>query len=486
MALRESMPSSGRRKESRHHHPHSHTQPSHQSQSQSRSQSRSLSPHGQPLVTSGTDSSNRRLASGDVEQENERLKRKIDALELEKAERARKSQKRGTAKSIESQGRGLCRMASMFTPIAHVVMCYYRYNPDVSEEEEEVDFAELGEKEKEEYWQGKIEKSTFKRNIWAYYIVKDMIAGFHEAVTGVINGEVGGVTSLCRQLQKGATQARGEDIHTLQAEVANWLNSRPPGKCAHPILSTKSRANRGFKHDLTGKLLCPIHLDWSNITIRAQIRAKNIKTSNSFFLRCFYHDEEGDADDVEKGFLRSTLLIQVWQQIFRSSGSITSDTSSSPHSSENEFNDAQSDTALAPAPRSSKTRASTKHTVAQIYGLTKVTPRTIAYSCVLLRFSLSNATSWGQDSSFNYEGLYNEIVDYFEGKDEVLQDELNGLLEWWNEQAFAEEDASKSITPSVHFQNVLDEQRAAKRAAAQDVREGDNENGSDRRVGTDS
>ncbi|KAH7880245.1 uncharacterized protein C8R40DRAFT_1032624, partial [Lentinula edodes] len=67
-------------------------------------------------------------------------------------------------------------------------------------------------------------------------------------------------------LQKGATQARGEDIHTLQTEVASWLNSRPPGKCAHPILSTKSRANRGFKHDLTGKLLCPIHLDWSNIT----------------------------------------------------------------------------------------------------------------------------------------------------------------------------------------------------------------------------
>ncbi|KAJ3874364.1 hypothetical protein F5051DRAFT_335945, partial [Lentinula edodes] len=251
---------------------------------------------------------------------------------------------------------------------------------------------------------------------------------------------------------------------------------------ADPLLLNHSRELRGFKHDLTGKLLCPIEHDWSNPVVRSKIRNKEIKTNTSFFIHAFYRDEEGNPNDVEDGFLHGTLLIQTWRQIFRASGSISDDEiSSSPKVSNTP----------APVPQSNKARTSTKQSLAELYGLKKVTPQTIAYCCVLVRAplfillslfaSLSNAKKWGQDRSFNYEGLYNEIIDYFEAadpEDEEVQKHLAELLQWWNEcvfnsikafiphliyrQAFAEEDASGSLKPSFHFQSTLEEQRSAK------------------------
>ncbi|GAV99753.1 hypothetical protein LENED_001233 [Lentinula edodes] len=243
-------------------------------------------------------------------------------------------------------------------------------------------------------------------------------------------------------------------------ELANWLNFRPLPSRADPLLLNHSRELRGFKHDLTGRLLCPIEHDWNNTVVRSKIRNKEIKTNTSFFIRAFYQNEEGNPNDVEDGFLRGTLLVQTWRQIFRASGSISDDEISSSHEVSN---------VPAPVPQSNKARMSTKQSIAELYGLNKVTSQTIAYSCVLLRFSLSNAKKWGQDRSFNYEGLYNEIVDYFEAadpEDEEVQVHLAELLQWWNEQAFAEEDASGSLKPSFHFQSTLEEHRAAKAAAA--------------------
>ena len=49
------------------------------------------------------------------------------------------------------------------------------------------------------------------------------------------------------------------------------------------------------------------------ISVRAKIR-DCIDSHNAFddyWLRCLYEGEEGDPEDVEKGFLKSTLLVKV-------------------------------------------------------------------------------------------------------------------------------------------------------------------------------
>lgn len=48
-------------------------------------------------------------------------------------------------------------------------------------------------------------------------------------------------------------------------------------------------------------------------SIRAKIRdgLDGYTTSDDYWIRCLYEDEKGDPGDVEKGFLKSALLVKV-------------------------------------------------------------------------------------------------------------------------------------------------------------------------------
>ena len=51
-------------------------------------------------------------------------------------------------------------------------------------------------------------------------------------------------------------------------------------------------------------------------SVRAKLRDCNLDKgfdfAKNFFVHCFYVDYEGDQENVKKGFLRSTLLVQVY------------------------------------------------------------------------------------------------------------------------------------------------------------------------------
>ena len=49
------------------------------------------------------------------------------------------------------------------------------------------------------------------------------------------------------------------------------------------------------------------------ISIRAKIwdGIDNYNASDDFWIRCLYKGEEGDPEDVEKGSLKSALLVKV-------------------------------------------------------------------------------------------------------------------------------------------------------------------------------
>lgn len=68
------------------------------------------------------------------------------------------------------------------------------------------------------------------------------------------------------KLRKGATGAQGDDAANLKPAIVSWLvdffeNPAVP-------LSPTMKADRGFEHDLTGCLLCPIDYDWNDQTCR--------------------------------------------------------------------------------------------------------------------------------------------------------------------------------------------------------------------------
>jgi hypothetical protein len=65
------------------------------------------------------------------------------------------------------------------------------------------------------------------------------------------------------QLGKGASGARGDDTKTLKSAVLEWLV--PRGQVVIPPLSRNIKSDRGFNHEVTGALLCPAGLDWSDV-----------------------------------------------------------------------------------------------------------------------------------------------------------------------------------------------------------------------------
>jgi hypothetical protein len=126
------------------------------------------------------------------------------------------------------------------------------------------------------------------------------------------------------QLQKGANDARSDDVRRIKEEVANWINQTFSPTTP---LCLKQRDGRGFQNDITGRLLCPIEHSWDDDeyvipidaccvdklfgSVRRKIRNAELDISEDYFLACLYPRGLGNPDDVERGFLRSGLLIKV-------------------------------------------------------------------------------------------------------------------------------------------------------------------------------
>ncbi|KAG6905405.1 hypothetical protein DXG01_002925 [Tephrocybe rancida] len=75
-----------------------------------------------------------------------------------------------------------------------------------------------------------------------------------------MNGSEEDITRIAQLIQRGAAQAKMDDIRALKAEILDWIT--PAGLELSPPLSPDVKINRGFNHSATGRLLCPVHLDW--------------------------------------------------------------------------------------------------------------------------------------------------------------------------------------------------------------------------------
>ncbi|TEB28543.1 hypothetical protein FA13DRAFT_1633084, partial [Coprinellus micaceus] len=67
---------------------------------------------------------------------------------------------------------------------------------------------------------------------------------------------------IADMLNKGSASARSSDTRSLKSAIVDWIT--PPNVTLTPPLTRNVKTGRGFHHQRTGELLCPVNLDWDD------------------------------------------------------------------------------------------------------------------------------------------------------------------------------------------------------------------------------
>ncbi|KAJ3501625.1 hypothetical protein NMY22_g18862 [Coprinellus aureogranulatus] len=207
-------------------------------------------------------------------------------------------------------------------------------------------------------------------------------------------------------ISKGIAQARSDNTKSLKSAVVNWIT--PPNQVLLPAIPRNVKHGRGYHHDRTGWLLCPVNLNWGDPKIRRDLASGQLVPTGDLWPRFIYKDDMYNNKDVWDGLLRSSILVKAFKHVFTSPSSVDA--------TDGYF-------------------TSTRSCNARIHGMTAVTAPLIAYIATQVRFALLSSNIFSRtDKVTDSEGFYNLIIDLLEDPDE--KEEVAALLKWWNQQVF--------------------------------------------------
>ncbi|KAG1830809.1 hypothetical protein EV424DRAFT_1343337 [Suillus variegatus] len=190
------------------------------------------------------------------------------------------------------------------------------------------------------------------------------------------------LAAMHSKLNRSADAARGDDTTSLKFALASWLMQTSP--TPNPIISHRDKSCRGFYHNTTGKLLCPVDYNWDDAVVREAIRNyhPDYRVTSYSWPSYLYRDGHYDPKNPKKGLFKGELLVKAVKHIF-----------TSPSSAENTL----------------------------------------------------GAGSWRiVDDDFDQEEFYHNIVDYFElCPSREAAKEVENLLLWWNQQVFGRRNVSE-------------------------------------------
>ncbi|RDB18332.1 hypothetical protein Hypma_000416 [Hypsizygus marmoreus] len=203
-------------------------------------------------------------------------------------------------------------------------------------------------------------------------------------------------------LQKGSSSARSDDTKSLKSAVIDWIT--PRGEPLIPPLPRNVKTCRGFNHEVTGALLCPANLDWSDPEVKAKLRDGEYIIPGDQWPIMIYKDYKYDSEDPWNGLLRSKLLISAYKHIFTSPSSVE------------------------------KEPKATRSGNARIHGMTSVTIPSIAYIATQVRFALSSSAVFCRtDITTDSQRFYDSVIEFLE--DPMEQEDVSDLLTFWNRWA---------------------------------------------------
>ncbi|KAH6904057.1 hypothetical protein BKA70DRAFT_1109709 [Coprinopsis sp. MPI-PUGE-AT-0042] len=243
------------------------------------------------------------------------------------------------------------------------------------------------------------------------------------------NGSDEDIFHVAELIQKGSSTARADDTKGLKGVIIDWIT--PPGEALRPPLSRNVKTDRGFYHDVTGRLLCPIGLDWKDPSTKEGLRTGTLSVTGDQWPLFLYEGYTFNPTNVWVGLFRSILLVSAFKHIFTSPSSV----------------DRQ--------PRA------TRSGNARIHGMTKVTVPSLAYVATQVRFALSSSPVFSRtDLVTDSEWFYGSIIDAF--NDPREEEQVNKLLAWWNKQIFPTSHAQMADLKEGSVLALMRQQREAR------------------------
>ncbi|KAJ6540164.1 hypothetical protein DFH09DRAFT_1368566 [Mycena vulgaris] len=384
-------------------------------------------------------------------------------------EREKKRKRDEPSTSVQGLGRGIRKLAALFGEIPHIMAEAQAYEREPFDEDHGIDeYAEDVTEEELQYLDQKRRQVTFS--------IERLIPNLTRKIGKMEPTETSDYFTL---IQKGANDARSDDLRRVTRFLANCLNEdrdKPElavfdhsplievtneegesmmvkGKA--PFLHPSDRSTRGIQHDLTGAMISTTDVDWDDASTREKLRSGAIDLGGNYFVRVFYERFSGDPNKVEVGFLKSRYLVRSYKAVF-----------TAPASAEKDDGDENTRPS-----KKAKATATPRKAVCEILGMNgKVTPRSIAYVAILVYFAFTNAGNWTTEYyGVSFPQMYDFIVDFFEAPKAGTgaRKRADDLLTWWNKKIFPTH-ASSAAThqTSIASRSKLREQRAAMEMAA--------------------
>ncbi|KAH9854398.1 hypothetical protein C2E23DRAFT_726445 [Lenzites betulinus] len=221
------------------------------------------------------------------------------------------------------------------------------------------------------------------------------------------------VTRVGAALLSGSNAARSDDTRSIKIAIVEWLSSELAA--AGVVLHPKDKTQRGFGNPVTGRLLCPIELNYDDDNIRKllethQATIGGIPVNGSHWPKFAFDEHQYNPQLPWLSFLRGRLLLSAFRHIFLSPSSATRDDTVNENRG---------------------TRAGN----AAIHGMTKVTPGSIIYCATQVHFALSSTAVFNKNNKNNNTITFQRsLVEYFENPS--LAAPVAELLDWWNRCVF--------------------------------------------------
>ncbi|KAF9540409.1 hypothetical protein CPC08DRAFT_650912, partial [Agrocybe pediades] len=163
----------------------------------------------------------------------------------------------------------------------------------------------------------------------------------------------------------------------------------------------------------TGCLLCLAFLNWDDANVQASLISSNAtynkqQVSRIHFFPNFLYSGTYDPKLLWVGLLQGDLIVMAFKHVFLSPSSTQGGRERSHDSSRG-----------------------TRSGNAQLYGMTSVTKKSIAYIATQVMFCLTSEATFHRTSSvIDPVKFYDSLLHYL--YDSEYDVEVDGLLAWWN------------------------------------------------------